>query len=149
MPQEHTVKSNIPSPFYTPNLQVLSQEATLTNFFLYKPFCCTENKNKMLLQSQCNWQPWMADSLITTIHVKARILHKNANNAYNFVGAKSPSLMDYQKGLNGRKQNVTEVFLGSLGRWMSCSLYHSYHLFIYLFIHSFIHSFIYKQLSNP
>lgn len=58
----------------------------------------------------------MVDLPIPAIHATASLTQK-PNNAYNFVGAKYPSLVvDYQEGLNrGTRWNVTGTILWLFG----------------------------------
>lgn len=64
----------------------------------------------MLLQSWCNWKPQAVDSAITAIHSTASLTRK-PNNAYNFIGMQSPSLVvNFQKAINGGRQMLLKIF---------------------------------------
>ena len=74
-------------------------------------------KVKMLLQSQCNWQPGRSTHQ-SQLSRYSKSLTRKPNNVYNFVGAKSPGLVvDYQGANGGRRKGgmSRELFFGSLG----------------------------------
>lgn len=82
-------------------------------------------KVKMLLQSQCNWQPGRSTHQ-SQLSRYSKSLTRKPNNVYNFVGAKSPGLVvDYQ-GAKRRKAECLGNY--SLALWVGVSwgLYHSY-----------------------
>lgn len=71
-------------------------------------------KVKMLLQSQCNWQPGRSTHQ-SQLSRYSKSLTRKPNNVYNFVGAKSPGLVvDYQ-GANGGRRNVAGTILWLFG----------------------------------
>ena len=73
-------------------------------------------KVKMLLQSQCNWQPRTDDSPITAIHSTAGVLHENLTTLTNLLGWSPQAWWWISRGTKWRKVECHRNY--SLALWV-------------------------------